>query len=574
MNAARAILLLAIAASLHAGPTFSEDIAPIIYKACAPCHRPGETAPFSLLNYRDVKSHARQIMAVTSSRYMPPWLPEPGYGNFEGERRLTDGQIRTIADWVRSGAPEGNPATEPAPPQFTTGWQLGIPDKIIEASKPFAMPASGADVFWNFIFAPELRATRYVRAVEIRVGSSRNIHHANVLLDRLGTSRRLESTPGAGFAGMDVVVDRNPFDPDSHFLFWKPGTVPYSEPDGFSWRLDPGNLLVLNTHIQPTGKPEKVRPEIGLYFTDKPPTRFPILLELEHDDALDIPPGDRDFVVSDDFKMPVDSDVLAIYPHAHYLGKLLEAYATLPDGQRKWLIRIPNWDLNWQAVYRYREPVFLPAGSIVSMRFHYDNSTANPRNPNSPPKRVRAGNQASDEMGHLWLQVLPRGRGDHRRTLQEALLRHRLEENPNDFSAHLNLGAVMLSRLDGQGAVTTLEEAVRLDPSRPEAHDMLGSALGSVGRSQEAVRQFRLAIKADPGYVNARYDLAGALAKSGDYAGAVEEFQYVIAKFPEVASLQRRFGELLQRAGRPAEAAAALDKAAALEKPATSGRIN
>ncbi len=510
-------------------------------------------------------------MAVTGSRYMPPWLPQPGYGDFKDERRLTDGQIRAIADWVRNGAPEGDPATEPGPPQFTTGWQLGPPDMVIEAPRPFPMAGSGADVFWNFIFAPEIRSTRYVRAIEIRVGSARNIHHANILLDRLGTSRRLESVQGAGFPGMDVVVERNPFDPDSHFLFWKSGSAPYSEPDGFSWRLDPGNLLILNTHIQPTGKPEEVRPVIGLYFTDKPPTRFPILMELEHDDALDIPPGDRDLMISDDFRMPVDSDLLAIYPHAHYLGKLLEAYATLPDGQRKWLIRIPNWGLNWQAVYRYREPVFLPAGSIVSMRFHYDNSAANPRNPNSSPKRVRAGNQASDEMGHLWLQVLPRGRGDHRRTLQEALLRHRLEENPNDFSTHLNLGAVMLSRLDGQGAVTTLEEAVRLDPSRPEAHDMLGSALGSLGRSQEALRQFRLAIKADPEYVNARYDLAGALAKSGDYAGAVEEFQYVIAKFPEVASLQRRFGELLQRAGRSAEAASALDKAAALEKARAAG---
>jgi hypothetical protein len=360
---------------------------------------------------------------------------------------------------------------------------------------------------------------------------------------------------------MDVNIDRNPFDPESHFLFWKPGSLPYAEPDGFSWRLDPGNLLVLNTHLQPSGKPEEVRPTIGLYFTEKPPTMFPMLLELEHDEAIDIPPGARDFLAADDFKMPVDSDVLAIYPHAHYLGKLLEAYATLPDGSRKWLIRIPDWDLNWQAVYRYRDPVFLPAGSVISMRFHYDNSSGNPRNPNSPAKRVRAGNEAQDEMGHLWLQVLPRGRGDHRRGLQEALLRHRLERNPNDFAAHLNLGAVMLSRLDSQGAVTTLEEAVRIDPRRPEAHDMLGSALSRVGRSEEALWQFQLAVEADPEYMNARYDLAGALAKSGKYDEAVEQFRYVVKKFPEVSGIERRFGELLERAGRTAEAAAAFDKA-------------
>ncbi len=174
-------------------------------------------------------------------------------------------------------------------------------------------------------------------------------------------------------------------------------------------------------------------PSVGLYFTDKPPTRFPVLVQLEHDGALNIPAGDRDFIVTDDFRMPVDVDVLAVYPHAHYLGKLLEGYATLPDGTRKWLIRIPDWDLNWQAVYRYREPVFLPKGSVVSMRYHYDNSAANPRNPNHPPKRVRAGNQATDEMGHLWLQVLPRGAADHRRTIQEAIMRHRLEKYPERF---------------------------------------------------------------------------------------------------------------------------------------------
>jgi hypothetical protein len=149
-------------------------------------------------------------------------------------------------------------------------------------------------------------------------------------------------------------------------------------------------------------------------------------------------------VVSDDFKLPMDADVLAVYPHAHYLGKLLEAWATLPDGSKKWLVRIPDWDSNWQAVYYYREPVSLPKDAVIHMRYHYDNSAANVRNRSHPPKRVRAGNQATDEMGHLWLQVLPRGPGDRRRELQEAVIEHRLEKNPNDFEAHMNLGAIEL----------------------------------------------------------------------------------------------------------------------------------
>ncbi len=346
---------------------------------------------------------------------------------------------------------------------------------------------------------------------------------------------------------MDLTVNRNPFDPDSHFLFWKPGSAPYSEAAGFSWRLDPGNELVLNTHIQPTGKPEEVRPVIGLYFTHDAPSRFPMLLELDHDQALNIPAGAKDFLVSDDFKMPIDVDVLAVYPHAHYLGKVLEAYATLPNGERKWLIRIPDWDLNWQAVYRYVAPVFLPKGTVVSMRFRYDNSKDNIRNPNSPPKRVLGGNQASDEMGHLWLQVLPRGTGDHRRVLQEALMEHRLEKNPSDFAAHLNLGAIRLSRLDPQGAETALQAAIRTDPRSPEAHDMLGMALRTLGRSQEATEEFRLALKADPQYMNARYNLASALAKAGDLKGAVENFRVVAEAYPKVASVQEQYQNLLRQ---------------------------
>ena len=568
MNRAGVFASLCVSACQAASPTFTHDIAPIIYESCAPCHHAGGIGPFPLLTYQDVKSHARQIATLTGTRYMPPWPPQPGYGDFQEERRLTEEQIRTISDWVRAGGPEGPVSETPTAPVFTGGWQLGAPDLILRAERPFIMPASGPDRFWNFILKPEIKTTRYVRAIEIRPGGtegSRNIHHANLLIDRTGSTRRLETNPGAGFPGMDLTIDRNPFDPDSHFLFWKPGTVPYSEPAGMSWRLDPGNLLVLNTHLQPTGKPERVAPTVALYFTDKPPTVFPILIQLEHDGALNIPAGNRDFLISDDFRMPVDADVLAVYPHAHYLGKLLEAYATLPDGSRRWLIRIPDWDLNWQAVYRYREPVFLPKGSVISMRYHYDNSAANPRNPNNPPRRVRAGNLATDEMGHLWLQILPRGRGDYRRQVQEALMHHRLEKYPNDFSAHLNLGALLMSRLDTQGAVTMLQAAVRIDPARPEAHDMLGSALQALGRSVEATDQFRLALRADQNYINARYDLANALARSGRFDQAIDNFRQVASAFPDSARMQDQFGELLVQSGKYSEALAQFDKALALD---------
>ena len=222
----------------------------------------------------------------------------------------------------------------------------------------------------------------------------------------------------------------------------------------------------------------------------------------------------------------------------------------MPGGRRTWLIRIPNWDLNWQAVYHYRTPVFLPKGTLVSMSIQYDNSSANPRNPNHPPKRVKAGNNATDEMGHVWLQILPRGPGDRRRVVEEALMRHRLEKYPDDFSAHLNLGALLLSRLDAQDAVSMLETAARIDPSRPEAHDMLGAALQNLGRLRDAIQEYRLALKADPQYWNAHYNLAKALAKSGDLEGAIENFRQVLAAFPGNSRLQSEYAALLAQARR------------------------
>ncbi len=504
---------------------------------------------------------------------MPPWLPQLGYGQFQDERRLTAQQIETIAAWVAAGTPEGNARDLPPEPPARKLWQLGTPDLVISAAAPFRVPPSGSDVFWNFTFAPNLAATRYARAIEIHPGgsgtgateASRLIHHANVLLDRTGSSARFEAKPGAGFPGMEISLDRNPLDPESTFLFWKPGSEPYSEPDGLSWRLDPGNTLVLNTHIQPSGKSEEIQPTIGLYFTGKPPTRFPLLIELENDKALDIPPGARNFEISDDFSLPMDVDVLAIYPHAHYLGKRLEAYATLRDGSKRWLIRIPDWNFNWQAVYRYRAPVFLPKGSTISMRFSYDNSSANIRNPSDPPRRVQAGNRATDEMGHLWLQVLPRARGDHRRELEEALLRHRLEKAPQDFQAHVNLGALMISRLETQSAINEFERALTIDSASPEAHDMLGSALRSIGRSMEALEHYRLALHSDPNYVDARYNLATTLARAGDLDEAIAGLRQVVDAFPKSGRLHNELGELLARQGDLAAAQAEFDRALALE---------
>ncbi len=570
-------ILLLIAARLAAWgepPTFYKNIVPIIYHSCAPCHRPGEAGPFSLLTYADVRKRGAQIVSVVKRRYMPPWLPEAGHGEFQDERRLTGDQIRAIEEWVRADCPAGSPRDAPRLPAFVPGWQLGQPDLVIDVPVPYHLPAGGPDQYWNFVLPLQVAGTRWVQAIEIRPGNARAVHHANVLIDRSRSARAQEKTPGAGFPGMDLSIESDTFDPDSHFLFWKPGGTPWVEPEGMAWRADPGADLVLNVHMQPTGKPELVEPSIGLYFTNQPGTKYPMLLQLEHDGGLDILAGNPDFPVSDDFVVPMDMDVLAVYPHAHYLGHLLEGYATLPGGSRQWLIRIPDWDPNWQSVYRYKEPVFLPKGTVISMRYHYDNSAANPRNPNQPPRRVTGGNQATDEMAHLWLQVLPRGPADRRVELQEAIMQRRLEKYPGDFTAQFNLGALLLSRGDDAGAIRYLRAAVTARPAHPVALNTLGAALVSAGNENEATGFFERALTANPRYTNARYNLANALAVEQLWPQAASEFRQVLADNPDDSGARRHLGEVLRLWGDQSARLGSLEDAAAQLREALRFRQN
>lgn len=545
--AACPLLLLARAAASPSpvSVTFYRHIAPIIYQKCAPCHRPGESAPFSLMTYSDVRRRAQQIAAVTKSRYMPPWLAEPGYGDFVEERRLDDREIQLIQDWVRQGVVPGSPSDGPPAPVFSSEWRLGKPDLVLQVQRPYQLYAEGREVFWNFVIPVPLKSARWVRAIEIRPGNPRVIHHASIILDRSGTAQKREQVPGAGFAGMDLTLAETTFDPDSNFLAWKPGSVPMPEPEGMAWRADPGMNLIFNVHLRPTGKPETVAPTIGLYFTDRPRTKFAMLLELEHDGSIDIPPGDRDYVVSDDFRCPLDLKILAIYPHAHYLGKLLEGYATLPDGTRKWLIRIPSWDLNWQGVYHFKEPVTLPKDSVISMRFHYDNSADNIRNPNRPPRRVKGGPQANDEMGNLWLQVLPVASGDQRAVLQETVVRRQIEKYPLDFTANFNFGDLLLGRGEAAGAVPYFERAWKAEPRNPLAATELGLAFASANRLPEAEQQFRRALELDPKFTDARYNLASAEAAEGKWEPAVADFRQVVSDRPNESRPKDRLGKVL-----------------------------
>ena len=519
--------------------TWRQQIAPLVYKNCTSCHHGGGSGPFALMTYGDARRWGSQMKTVTSSRYMPPWLPEPGHGSFQGDRRLTDEEIAMIKTWVESGMPEGE-GSAPKAPTYGGDWLLGPPDLILEMAAPMQVPAGGTDLFENFILPTSLKQTRWVRAMEIKPGSPQVVHHANVIMDRTASLRRVHPNDWQqGIPGMDILVDSgDAFDPDSHFLFWKPDSTALIEPEGMPWRLGAGEDLILNMHLKPTGKIESVRARIGLYFTDKPATEHPMLLQLEHDAALNIPAGDSSFVIEDELKLPIAVDVLGIYPHAHYLGKRMEGWATLPNGERRWLILIKDWDIDRQSVYRFARPVSLPGGAVVHMRYTYDNSPANIRNPNSPPIRVKAGDRSVDEMGHLWLQVLPRSDKqassiDPRLQLEQAWMENRLRKNPDDDLALYNLASLAMMQHDAEHAEQLYRRALQSRPNDARTLTSLGTAIEATGDWKSAQAEYSTAVAKDPNYADALFDLASVDLHHGALQEAEQLFSSLTLTHPD-----------------------------------------
>ena len=547
------------------------EVAPILYANCTTCHHPHGNSPFSLLTYTDARRWGTQVAAVTASHYMPPWLPAHGYGDFADERTLSEKEIALLAAWVKAGMPEGDVANSPPAPVYNDVWVGGKPDLVLTVAEPFALPASGEDLFHNFILPFPLQGTHYVRAIEIRPSAPEVVHHANLLLDRTASLRRAHAANWkAGVDGMELNIDSgNTFDPDGHFLFWKADSPLLSEPAGMPWELDGGNDLVLNMHLKPSGKALLVSAQIGLYFTPDPPAKQPMLLQLEHDRALDIPPGDAHFTVEDHLTLPADVSVLGIYPHTHYLGKDLQAWAVLPDGKKRWLIWIRDWDIDRQAVYRFREPVFLPKGTTIAMHYTYDNSAANPHNPHLPPVRVKAGDRSEDEMGHLWLQVLPvRAQDDGtdpRLVLEEAWMRRRLEKEPGDALARYNLA----SALEGQGrfreAAQIYKQQLASSSNDPRFLNGLGGALESAGDAQGAQAAYQQAIATTPDDCDARFNLARLDLRHNQADAAVMQFRALLSRCPPDAAVHSGLASALSAQGDLAGAQAEYAQALALD---------
>lgn len=424
---------------------FSDHIAPVIFENCAECHRPGQAAPFSLLTYEDVRKRSQQIMEVTQSGYMPPWLPDQPAGTFLNERILTATEKGLIKQWHEDGAPEGDPDDVPPLPDFPEGWQMGEPDMVLRLKEPFPIPAEGDDIYRNFVIpVEEMPELKFVRTVDFRPLNPRVVHHMVLLADLTTSSRDLDAGDELpGFPGiMSLTQARLPF---GQFHGWTPGKEPYPGTQGISWPLQTPIDLVLQAHMQTTGKPEELQVEIGLYFAGEEPVYRPYPLVFRNK-VIDIPPGESAHHIKASFQLPVDAQVLSVYPHAHYLARDMEATAHLADGTSLTLLSIPEWDFDWQDEYRYPgdRTVMLPAGTVIEFDYTYDNSAENPQNPSNPPVRVQYGQNATDEMAELMLQLLTRSPEDLM-TLDQyaqynALLTEiqttqwKLESSPDDLS--------------------------------------------------------------------------------------------------------------------------------------------
>ena len=426
---------------------------------------------------------------------------------------------------------------------------------------PFQVPAEGLDVYRNFVLPIPVDVTRFVAAVELRPGNKRIVHHGVMRVDRTSSARELDAEdPEPGFPGMDMALSESP---DGQFLGWTPGRVPQRAAPGMAWTLAPGVDLVVQLHMVPTGKPEPIQVAVGLFFTAEPPHKRAMVLRLRNED-LDIPPGERSYVAEDSFVLPVPAAIARIYPHAHYLGKAMEVFAELPDGKRQDLLRIDDWDFNWQDEYQYATPVRLPAGARLAMRFTYDNSAENPRQIELPPKRVRFGNRSADEMATLTLQVLTED-AHQKCALNEAVCRHRVELYPEFWIARLNLGASLAEQGKFEEAAVELRAGLALEPQSVDLHMNLGGVLASLRQLADAQRSFEEALRLSPGSPRVLANLATLDTMQGRWGKAAERYRAVLAASPRDPRALRGLGTALFRLERLDEAKTVFEQALTLD---------
>jgi hypothetical protein len=409
------------AAQAPSAPTFTKDVAPIVYAKCATCHRPGEVAPMSLLTYREVRPWASAIRDKVMSRAMPPWHADRQYGRFRNDTSLSQAEIDTLVSWVNGGAREGDPAALPPVPTFPAGWQIGAPDAVFEMAADYDIPARGEIAYQYFEVPTNFTEDKWMQAGEVRAGDRAHVHHIIVYVREPQTVRRPNvvsvraipnpaqastppaaapaappARPAAPAAGAAPRATARPGGGDAMLVNWAVGEDAPVHLPGTAKRIPAGSTLIFQVHYTTNGTPGRDRSRIGLIFAKEPPRRE-VRTGLITNAAFAIPPGVSDHHVEAEATFLEDINVWSMHPHMHLRGKDMTYTAIYPDGRREIILRVPKYDFGWQTDYWLAQPLALPKGSKLHVGAHFDNSPANRANPD-PKAVVRWGDQTWEEM--------------------------------------------------------------------------------------------------------------------------------------------------------------------------------
>jgi peroxiredoxin len=410
--------------------TYYRDVAPIIQKNCQGCHRPGDVGPFSLTNYKQAVNWASDIVHYTQSKEMPPWKPTGGV-EFTNARSLTLREIDTLAAWETAGCPEGDPKDAPPPLKLTEGWRFGEPDLVLTVPEDFHVGAAGRDEFRVFVLPTGLTEDKYVVAYEVKPGNASVVHHTLNYYDATGTARKLDEEEqarakgkdlqdhgpgysvamGLGFNALTAKAPRPGIPPVGSLGGWAPGQLGVRYPDGSGTLLPKEADVLVQVHYHRTGKPEKDRTKIGLYFAKKPvekPWNTLVVTGMIPSSFLSyIPAGKADYKVKGGGYLNADATIYSVMPHMHLLGKSVKVTMTPPGGETTVLVDIKDWDYNWQETYWLAKPIAAKAGTRFEIEAVFDNSDKNPNNPNIPPKLVSYGEQTTNEMLFGFVGAVP-----------------------------------------------------------------------------------------------------------------------------------------------------------------------
>ena len=597
--------------------TFTEDLAPVINTHCVTCHRPGAIGPFSLTNYEDVQQRAVRLAEVVSDGLMPPWKPSRGGDTYYGAPALTPEERELFVTWAENGAPRGPEGSLQAAADFDdTTWPLGEPDLVVSMDTPYTVQAGTGVEHRNFALPAGVTERKWVYAIDILPqGSTRSqLLRARIMLDSSGTGQQADSVDTEpGYPGL--ALDHGVF-PEGNFLVWTPGTVSEETRPGLAWPVDPRTDLIVQLAMRQHTETINAQVSVGLYFSDEPPALTSVTVPLTSK-TIDIPAGEASYVVEDRYRLPVGVDLLGIYPSMHYLGKEIVATAELPDGSQRDLLTITDWDIDWQDSYYYVSPLHLPEDTLITARFTYDNSTANPRNPSTPPVPVRHGPSVEDEIADLLLQVIPilprdtsvlagnlalkqarndilgfqaqlRREPNNERTHNDIaalyltvgqleLARDHLQQAitlaPSFADPHFTLGSLLVGEGNTVGAIEEFRRAIEIQPDYSEAHNNLGALLLSSGETEEGIMHYRFAVQFDDRNAGAFFNLANALVAEGELEEATELYREAAAITPNDADVHNNLARVLSADNELSEAVTHYQQAIAINPNLASSLI-